>query len=678
MPVPWGTAVAFRRAPRGPSTRSFPRLAQGASLRRASVARAYVSIAPTVAPAAAGASAWLPASESPLPMPGQSLREGRLAPQRPATSPRGIGWRRLLVIGTTAVLTAGAAMGMTQVLRVGGLSVLDLVLLVLFVFLFAWIALSSVSAAVGFVALLGGSGRRLGIDPHGPLPVPGARTALLMPTYHEDPARIMAGLQAVYESVAATGQLDAFDFFVLSDSRREEIAAAEAREFAALLERTGAHGRLFYRRRTDNSGRKAGNIAEWVQRWGAAYPQMLILDADSVMSGATLVRLASAVERNPGVGLVQTLPRVVNGQTLFARMQQFGGHVYGPVIARGVTWWHGAEGNYWGHNAMLRTRAFADHAGLPELPGRKPFGGHILSHDFVEAALMRRGGWAIHLVPELDGSYEEGPPSLTDLLVRDRRWCQGNLQHGKVVGSAGLHWISRTHMLVGIGHYFTAPMWAMLMLVGLAIPLYSSDLVWDGFQLPGFSPLRYWAARDAERVAWLFAATMGVLFAPKVFGYIATVVDADARRGAGGALRAFAGMLIESVLAALMAPIVMYRQSRGVAEVLAGRDSGWEAQRRDDGSVPLSSLVRSYAGLTVFGVFMGALAWAVSPGLALWMAPVVVGMVLAVPTVWLSSARAPGAWLRRHRLLCIPEELEPPPVLRRAAELRAAAAAPRA
>jgi membrane glycosyltransferase len=632
-------------------------------------------------PAAAASTArntWLPATESPLPMPGQSLREGRLASARVATSPPGIGWRRLFVVGLTAVLTALAAMGMLQVLRVGGVSVLDGLLLVLFVFLFAWIALSSVSAACGFVLLLAGRANVLGIDPDGPLPVAGTRTALLMPTYHEDPARIMAGLQAVYESVAATGQAEAFDFFVLSDSRREEVSAAELAEFAALLERTGGQGRLFYRRRTDNTRRKAGNIAEWVQRFGAAYPQMLILDADSVMSGATLVRLASALERNPGVGVLQTLPRVVSGQTLFARMQQFGGHVYGPVIARGVTWWHGSEGNYWGHNAMLRTRAFADHAGLPELPGRKPFGGHVLSHDFVEAALMRRGGWAIHLVPQLDGSYEEGPPSLTDLLVRDRRWCQGNLQHGKVVGSAGLHWISRTHMLVGIGHYFTAPMWAMLMLVGLAIPLYHADLVWDGFQLRGFAPLAYWRAADAQRVAWLFAATMGVLFAPKVFGYVATIFDADARRGAGGALRAFAGVLVESVLAALMAPIVMYRQSRGVAEVLSGRDSGWEAQRRDDGSVPFWGLVQSYAGLSLFGAFMGALAWAVSPGLALWMSPVVIGMVLAIPTVWFSSSRTPGRWLRRHRILCIPEELETPPVLRRAAELRAAAAQPQA
>jgi membrane glycosyltransferase len=618
---------------------------------------------------------WLPAVEAPLAMPGQSLRQGRLVdPTLPTSSP-GLRRRRVIVVGSTALLTAVAAMGMLQVLRIGGLSILDLALLLLFVFLFAWIALSSVGAVCGFVLLVTHRRNRLGIDVDGPLPVLGTRTALLMPTYHEDPARVLAGLQAVFESVRDTGQLQAFDFFVLSDSRRAEVAQAEAEQFAALLERTGGHGRLFYRRRTDNRGRKAGNIAEWVQRYGGAYPQFLILDADSVMSGETLVRLAGAMERNRRVGVIQTLPRVVNGQTLFARMQQFGGHVYGAVVARGITWWYSSEGNYWGHNAMLRTAAFAAHAGLPELPGRHPFGGHILSHDFVEAALMRRGGWAIHLVPELDGSYEEGPPSLTDLLVRDRRWCQGNLQHIAVVGSAGLHWVSRSHMLVGIGHYFTAPMWAMLMLVGLAIPLYHTDLAWDGFSLPGFSPLAYWRASDMERIEWLFAATMGVLFVPKVLGFIGMLVDAKARKGAGGGLRALVGVLIESVLAALMAPVVMYRQSRGVAEVLAGHDSGWEAQRRDDGSVPLWALVRSYGGLSLFGAFMGGLAWMVSPGLALWMAPVVVGMVLSIPTVWITSARTPGRWLRRHRILAIPEELDPPPVLRRAAELRAQAQA---
>ena len=156
------------------------------------------------------------------------------------------------------------------------------------------------------------------------------------------------------------------------------------------------------------------------------------------MRGDTLVSLVRAMEAHPDVGLIQTLPIITGGTTLFARMQQFAGRVYGPVIAHGIAWWHGSEGNYWGHNALIRTIAFAEQAGLPELPGRKPFGGHIMSHDFIEAALMRRGGWAIHMMPGLEGSYEESPPSLMDLAVRDRRWCQGNLQHIAVLPARGL------------------------------------------------------------------------------------------------------------------------------------------------------------------------------------------------------------------------------------------------
>ena len=321
-----------------------------------------------------------------------------------------------------------------------------------------------------------------------------------MPTYNEDPDRLMAGLQAIYESVQATGQLDALRFLRAQRHHAARTSArTRSRAFAALRAAHSADTRTCSTAAaTDNHERKAGNIADWVRRFGGAYPQMLILDADSLMTGDTIVRLAGAMERNPDVALIQTLPMIVNGNTLFARMQQFAGRVYGPVIAHGVAWWHGAESNYWGHNAIIRTRAFAEHAGLPELRGPKPFGGTVLSHDFVEAALMRRGGWALHMVPGLAGSYEEGPPSLTDMLVRDRRWCQGNLQHGAVLPARGLHWVSRWHLLMGIGHYFTSPMWAMLMLVGLAIPLYKARLGASTYTLPGFSPSAYWRAAGSR------------------------------------------------------------------------------------------------------------------------------------------------------------------------------------
>jgi membrane glycosyltransferase len=615
--------------------------------------------------------ATLPA-EAPMPMPEQSFRDGRLKVPRQRTAPRLMALRRFYILGGTAAMTIGATVMMWKVLAMNGITVLEACLLVLFVALFAWIALSFAGAVAGFLTAVFDRGYKLGIDPDQPLPVVHTRTALLMPTYNEDPRRLLAGLQAIYESVAETGQLAQFDFFVLSDTRRDDVGAAEEQAFADLCDAVDGHGRLFYRRRGDNSGRKAGNIADWVRRFGARYPQMLILDADSLMTGDTIVRLVAGMEHNPDVGLIQTLPAVIGGRTLFARMQQFGGRVYGPVIGRGVAWWHGAESNYWGHNAIIRTEAFADNAGLPALPGKQPFGGHVLSHDFVEAALMRRGGWATHMVPYLKGSYEEGPPTLTDMLVRDRRWCQGNLQHAKVVRSKGLHWVSRMHMMIGIGHYFTAPMWGMLMLVGIAIPLFQGGI--DFNEVLHLSPGVYWRHQDEEKVIRMFAITMVVLLTPKVLGYVAMLLDRVDRRGCGGGIRAFVSMLLETVLAALMAPVVMYVQSRGVAEVLAGKDSGWDAQQRDDGGISWPALIRGYGGLSVFGLFMGALAYAVSPSLAAWMAPVVIGMVLAIPVVALTSSRSAGTLMHRLRLMEIPEETAPPKVLVRAAQLRRAAA----
>ncbi|GAB2500522.1 glucans biosynthesis glucosyltransferase MdoH [Pseudoxanthomonas sangjuensis] len=604
---------------------------------------------------------WLPA-EAPLAMPVQALHEGRLSPRRLPTSPRGIGLRRALVIGGAALLTLAATWQVWWALRDGGLMASEAVLLALFAALFGWVALSFTSTLAGFfLVLLRRDVNSLGIRSDDPLPELSTRTALLMPTYNEDPQRLLAGLQAVCESVAATGQAHRFDFFVLSDTNRAALQSAEEAAFLAFRERLGDGFRVYYRRRDNNVERKAGNVAEWVRRFGGAYPHFLILDADSLMSGRTIVRLAAALERNPGVALVQSLPVIVNGRTPFARMQQFAGRVYGPVMAYGIAWWHGAEGNYWGHNAIIRTAAFAANAGLPELRGRKPFAGNVLSHDFVEAALLRRGGWALHMAPGLSGSYEEGPPSLTDMLVRDRRWCQGNLQHGGVIGAKGLHWLSRLHLGLGIAHYFTAFLWGMSMLAGLAIPLQARLSATSGAVLQ---------TGDTQRLLWVFAFTLSVLLAPKALGFLATCTYLRLRRGCGGALRCLTSVVLETLMAALMAPITMYVQTRGLAEVLAGKDSGWEAQRRDDGSVPFASLARRYGGLTLFGVFVGILAWMVSPRIAAWMSPVIAGMVLSIPVVALTGSGRVGQWLRRLRLLQVPEEIAPPPVVARAAKLR--------
>jgi membrane glycosyltransferase len=471
----------------------------------------------------------------------------------------------------------------------------------------------------------------------------------------------------VYESVAEVGAADVFDVFILSDTTDPDVFVAEETAYLALRERL-SDAALFYRHRAKNDAKKAGNIAEWVRRFGGHYQQMIVLDADSLMTGDTLVRLVAAMERHPGVGLIQTFPVMVNATTPFARVQQFAGRLYGPLIAYGLAWWHGSDGNYWGHNAVIRTRAFAECGGLPTLSGPRPIGGHILSHDFVEAALMRRGGWAIHMAPALPGSYEESPPSLTEYAARDRRWCQGNLQHMGVLPAHGLHWLSRLHLITGIGSYIAAPLWLLFLFIGLLISLQAQFIRPEYFPKT-FTLYPQWPAQDPVRAAYVFAATMGLLLAPKLIGYLAMLTDGPARRGFGGAVSAFLSMLCEVVISGLIAPVMMLIQSSSVASILMGRDSGWNVQRRDDGSLPFRAVVRRYWPHTLFGVLLAIAAYEVSFSLFAWMTPVIIGLLLAIPLTQWSASTAAGRRLRRLRLLLVPEESRPPDILVRANEL---------
>jgi membrane glycosyltransferase len=610
--------------------------------------------------------------EAGMAMPRQSLRLWDGGPRHLTARPGPrCGARRLAIFGGTVAMTIAAAYEMYLVLAVGGLTVAEHVVLGLFAVLFAWLAFSTASAVAGFFALIGGGVRTLDIDPAAPLPDISSRSALLLPTYNEDARRVMARLEAIYESIEATGQGDKFDFFVLSDTTDPDIWIAEEIAFFALRSRVG-DASLFYRRRVENVERKAGNIGEWVTRFGGRYAQMIVLDADSLMTGDTVIRLAKAMETHPHVGLIQTFPVILNGTTLFQRLQQFAGRVYGPLIAHGIAWWHGGDSNYWGHNAVIRTEAFAVSAGLPKLSGRKPIGGHILSHDFVEAALIRRNGYAVHLAPMLSGSYEESPPSLTDNAARDRRWCQGNLQHLGVLPARGLHWMSRLHLLTGIGSYITAPLWLAFLIVGILISL-QAQFVRPEYFPRGFSLFPQWPAQDPVRAAWVFAATMGLLMVPKLLGYIVLLVRPDERRGCGGALRAFASLLIETLVSALIAPVMMWMQSAAVIEILIGKDSGWQVQRRDDGSLPFRVVVGRYLRHTIFGILLAAAAWAVSWPLFLWMTPVIVGLVLAIPLAAVTADAAFGRLLQRFGLLTTPEERDPPKVLRRSNALARAA-----
>jgi membrane glycosyltransferase len=601
--------------------------------------------------------------ESPLLMSKQQLRAFQRgeAETKPGLTP--VALRRACIFAGTAAMTSAGCYEMYEVLQVGGVTILEWMVLALFVLLFAWIAFSFMSALAGFAVLLFRSRDPLGIDPDAPLPSIGSRNAMLLPTYNEDPYRIMARLRAMCESVEQSGYGSSFDWFVLSDTTNPSIWIAEEKCFLRLRRDLGANN-IYYRHRPENTARKSGNIEDWITRFGTGYDHMIILDADSLMTGDTIVRLVSAMEKHPGVALIQTLPIVVNARTLFARLQQFSGRLYGPLIAAGIAWWHGSEGNYWGHNAIIRVRAFAQDAGLPDLKGRKPFGGHILSHDFVEAALMRRAGWAIRMVPALGGSFEECPPTLLDFAARDRRWCQGNLQHLAVLPARGLHWVSRLHLLTGIGSYLTAPLWLMFLLFGILISL-QAQFVRPEYFPKGFSLFPKWPAQDPILAAWVFAGTMGLLIVPKFLAYVLLGTQTRNRKKFGGGLWVFAGVVIETFLSGLIAPVMMIFQSTAVGEILLGRDAGWQVQRRDDGELPRSELMRKYALPTFVGVGMAASAYAVSLPLLLWMAPVIIGLLLSVPIAMLSSRVSDPD----SRLFRTPEQTAPPRAMVRANEL---------
>ena len=622
--------------------------------------------APAPAPVAASPAPAMP-REAPLAMPVQSLRQFSRSERRAwadATRARTPWLERLFVFGGALALTVYGEREMYGVVEVGVITPLEWALVTLFVLTFSWICLAFTQCVLGFAWLVFRAPR--------PNPLPrtlNVKTAIVMPIYNEAPARVFAAMQAIYEDIEATGLGDSFDYFFLSDTTNPDIWIAEERALLAMRERFPT-ARLFYRRRRKNVSRKAGNIADFVTRWGAAYPQVVILDADSLMTADAIVRLAATMEADPDAGIVQSLPLIVNRNTLFARVQQFAARIAGPVIAAGLTLWMGRDGNYWGHNAIIRTRAFADHCGMPDLPGRPPFGGHILSHDFVEAALMRRAGWAVYMLPTLGGSFEESPPSLIDLAARDRRWAQGNLQHIRILPSKGFVLASRQHFLTGIMGYLNSPLWMAQLIVGIVLVLQSKYIRPEYFTAD-FSLFPAWPRFDYERALRLFELTIVILLAPKILGMIAALIDPQTRRGCGGAVRLVLSTLIEILISAATAPIMMLIQSGSVAQILSGRDTGWDPQRRDDGSIPFSSIVRRHRAHTVLGFITLGAAALLSPSLVIWMSPTIAGLILSIPLSWASGQLWIGAALRRVGLLTTPEETRTPHIIARANALAA-------
>ena len=598
-----------------------------------------------------------------LPMPTQSLRKFEAHERRKRLAPYlwSMPWAsRLFVFGGGFALTAYGATEMYGVINIGAITTLKWALLILFVANFSWIAIAFTSGLLGFGWLLSKGGARP--------PIPQtlkARTAIVMPIYNEAPSRVFSAMQAIYEEVEATGLGAHFDWFFLADTTNPDIWIAEERAFIAMRKRLGPQARIYYRRRPKNTSRKAGNIGDFVTTWGGAYEHMLVLDADSLMTAEAILGLTGAMEADPDAGIIQSLPLIINRNTMFARVQQFAARIYGPVIAAGLAVWSGRDGNYWGHNAIIRTKAFADHCGMPDLRGRPPFGGHILSHDFVEAALIRRAGYAVYMLPTLGGSYEESPPSLIDLAARDRRWCQGNLQHMRVIGSKGLKLATRQHFATGIMSYLASPLWMAQLIVGIVL-VFQSAYIRPEYFTNEFRLFPAWPRFDSERALALFGLTMAVLLAPKLMGLLIALFDKATREASGGGARLVGSALVETLMSALFAPVMMVIQTGSVVQIVFGRDTGWNPQRRDDGSIPFSSIVSRHRSHVMLGFVTLIAGLLISPSLVAWMSPTIAGLILAIFLSWGSGMLSLGLSLKRMGLLLTPEETTPPPVALRA------------
>ncbi len=550
-----------------------------------------------------------------------------------------------------------------------GISGLEMVLLGLFAVLFAHIAAGFCTALVGFYVLnRGGDHCRISetLAPSDDSPL--GATAIVMPVFNEDVSRVFEGLRVIFRSVQETKKLEHFDFFILSDSNRPNQWIQEEVAWVELCKQVGGFGKIFYRKRRHQINKKSGNVADFLRRWGKNYRYMVVLDADSIMTGRALVRLTALMEQNPQVGIIQTAPRIVHGESLYARLQSFANRLYSPLFLAGLNYWQQHEGNYWGHNAIIRIQPFIDHCALPDLPGSEPFGGRILSHDFVEAALMRRAGWSVWLAGEIEGSFEEGPPSLIESAKRDRRWCQGNMQHAWLLTARGFRPANRFHLFMGVMAYASSPLWLLFLALST---IHVFDLV---AQSPVVGVLR---AHDTTSIfgfmievpvaLTLFIFTLLLLFLPKLVSVVLTLGNPEAVGRFGGRLRLVLSAVLETAASVLLAPVNMMFNAKFVLFTLLGQGVGWVTQQRgadDDGSDWREAII-THGGQTVFGVIWGLSSYIISPPFFWWLSPVLAGLVFSMPiSIFLSKASF-GRRARELGVFLTPEETHPPYELKR-------------
>ncbi|MFO7685734.1 MAG: glucans biosynthesis glucosyltransferase MdoH [Desulfobacterales bacterium] len=566
----------------------------------------------------------------------------------------------VLILSTTAVASGFMANVLPHMGRTG----LEIALVIFFAMLFAWISIGFWTSLVGFLILMRRYNRFTINWPSSKDDdiQASVRTAILMPVYNESVKRVFAGLRATYASLASSGQLARFDFFVLSDSTNPDRWVEEEAAWAELCREVDGFGKIYYRHRRPNIKRKSGNIADFCRRWGRSYRYMVVFDADSVMSGSTLARLLLLMEKNPDVGILQTAPMAVGRDTLIARVQQFANRVYGPMFAAGLHYWQLGDAQYWGHNAIIRIEPFMKHCALPQLPGKPPLGGHILSHDFVEAALMRRAGWEVWLAYELNGSYEEAPPTLLDGLTRDRRWCQGNMQHLRLLLTRGIFPAHRALFLNGAMSYISAILWFMFLNLSTVEALAQAILE------PKYFPAQrtlfpHWPVWNPGWALTLLASTGLILFLPKLLSYVFILFKQRQVKSYGGFTRFTLSIGAEVIFSTFFAPIRMLFHSKFVFLILLGQKVGWHAQPREDRGTTWGEAFRFHYGGMLLALIWGAIVFTINRSFFWWLTPILIPLVLSAPlSVW-SGRASLGRGFRSCGLFLIPEEIAPPPEL---------------
>jgi len=575
--------------------------------------------------------------------------------------------RRRALLGSIGLAALVAALLLGHVQPLSDHIALRVAQVALYTLLFAWVTSGCVTAVMGFVVQLRGDPHTLSAASVAHRPIHAdARTAIIMPICNEQVSAVFAGLLATCESLAATGASRLFDVYVLSDTSDPSLRAAELAAWGRLRDVLGSGGaRVYYRWRQRRSRRKAGNVADFCRRWGANYRYMVVLDADSVMSGDCLLSLVRLMEAHPQAGILQTAPQACGLSTLHARAQQFAGRVAGRLFTAGMQFWQLGESHYWGHNAIIRVEPFMKHCALAPLPGLSGPASEIVSHDFVEAALMRRAGYHVWLVSDLTGSYEQQPPNLLEELLRDRRWCQGNLRNARLIAEPGLHPVHRAMLGTGVMAYLSAPLWLAFVLLG-ALSWLSGGL----------------SALDAERgvpleVIGLWACTVTMLALPRVLG-VATIVLKGELAQYGGAAALIKSTLLEGALSVLQAPVRMIAHSLFVLAALTGLPLNWKSPPREATAVAWRDAALRFAPLTAGVLALLAAALALDLRMAFWLLPVALPLLLATPLAVLTSREPAGLRAQALGLLLTPEELSAPSVLRQAwAHVRQPVPAPR-